>query len=192
MELSGRRRRVSSGGPRGPLLHVQTFGKENASVITQTPQVSPVKTAVYVDTPSSSGSGSGTYDRKALSELLRVSATTLKTTHEQLQHANQHIAELKAELSARQKTINFATQTETPELRSASDAASQTMPETACQEHQSALVPADKPKGTHKATRVKREGKMFASGAEFERIVSELIHLRLRVFELEHGERRGR
>ena len=189
--LDTRRRRLTSAGKGGLRVQLQSFGKENNAnvIMNETPQVSPTKSSASADTPTSQS----TYDRKALSELLRVSATTLKTTHEQLQRANEQIASLQAELQQQRlsaapvlETVDASLQTELQHVSSVETIGASCQTEPAATLLSTPSKPKPKPKPPSR--RERESGNSFSSSAEFESVVEELVALRLRVFELENRQ----
>lgn len=165
-------------------------GNLQPSVLNVKLQLSPQRTK-KMEMPGSHCTGSShpaTYDRKALSELLRSSAQTLIHTDSELQRAKEKIILLELELELRLSStavvdkITHCTQTETETTTVGGSASTQTEPigrankssgntETETGDH-SVIVPQSSPPSG------------FVSIEEFDKVVTELIEARLANLEL--------
>ena len=167
-------------------------GNLQPSVLNVKLQLSPQRTK-KMEMPGSHCTGSShpaTYDRKALSELLRSSAQTLIHTDSELQRAKEKIILLELELELRLSStavvdkITHCTQTETETTTVGGSASTQTEPigrankssgntETETGDH-SVIVP--------QSSLASSSG--FVSIEEFDKVVAELIEARLANLEL--------
>ena len=162
-------------------------GNLQPSVLNVKLQLSPQRTK-KMGTP---GSYPATYDRKALSELLRSSAQTLIHTDSELQRAKEKIILLELELELRLSStavvdkITHCTQTETETTAVEGSASTQTKPidradkssgstetETGDNNNHSVIAPQSSPPSG------------FVSIEEFDKVVTELIEARLANLEL--------
>jgi len=190
--MSAPRRRVAL----GPITPLQVASKGNiqgsstGSLSLVKLQLSPSENNDKVETPR-------TYDRKALSELLRSSASTLVHTDNQLKEAREQIEGLKLSLAAKDKELTISnrslatlttaeTQTEEESGTSSSASAQQ-----ASAEVESILTHTvetqthtDEESRAQDCKEVIISESNFASVDEFEAIVCELVAARLQVLTL--------
>lgn len=171
----------------GEVSHGQLANRGNLqpSVLNVKLQLSPQRTASMLEPPAYAAVDShpATYDRKALSELLRSSAQTLIQTDSELHRAKEKIFELELRLSSTAvvDTMTHCTQTET-ETTAIDQASTQTEPIDS-KTSDSTEIEIDNSNFSDVAPQSPPPSG-FVSIEEFNMVVTELIETRLANMEL--------
>jgi len=173
-------------GTRG---NIQGSSSGSLSLVKLQLSPSPSESNDKVETPKS-------YDRKALSELLRSSALTLVQTDNQLKEAREHIEALKLSLIAKDKELTISkrslaslttseTQTEEADTTLTHTVETQTEEADISLTHTvESQIQTDEESQLQDCKQVIISDSNFASSAEFESIVCELVATRLELLNL--------
>ena len=172
--MSAPRRRVALGSitPLQIASRGNIQGSSTGSLSLVKLQLSPSENNDKVETPR-------TYDRKALSELLRSSASTLVHTDNQLKEAREQIEGLKLSLAAKDKELTISNRS----LATLTTAETQTEEESGTHTVET-QTQTDEESRAQDCKEVIISESNFASVDEFEAIVCELVAARLQVLTL--------
>lgn len=161
----------------------QLANKENF-IRAVNPQISPQKSSLDITSQTL------VYDRKALSDLLRSSALTLKKTHEDLENANSEVARLNAIIDQKNEkitaleSINLTQQIVLDNLSSSRSIFTTNSSSTQTEEPPPVASNSDELsapiKPEHIADQTPGECGVLLSSDEFALIITELIELRMK------------